>query len=207
MDVKDGMMKNNNKVKFSENVILLDAAFLNEVVAGVRTWMESELDRALPLLDLPGWLNLLALDAGIQTDGNDIQVILVHDEANRQLKCCEPSDLSALEGMACRIPIGELSFSCVNPAGITDCGDLFVDLMSLALDSAEVKHLALVPYMRAYGDRVDEQLRKYFDEKEEGENRQAILFTLGQPAAPVNYTWDFVSFSLAGALGIKPEEL
>lgn len=61
-------MENNNKVKFAENVILLDAAFLNEVVAGIRTWMEGELDRTLPLLDLPGWLNLLALDAGIRAE-------------------------------------------------------------------------------------------------------------------------------------------
>ena len=89
-------MENNNKVKFAENVILLDAAFLNEVVAGIRTWMEGELDRTLPLLDLPGWLNLLALDAGIRAEENDIQVILVYDEPNKNRKCCEPSGLSAL---------------------------------------------------------------------------------------------------------------
>ena len=200
-------MENNNKVKFAENVILLDAAFLNEVVAGIRTGMEGELDRTLPLLDLPGWLNLLALDAGIRAEGNDIQVILVYDEPNKNLKCCEPSGLSALEGMACRIPLGELSFSCVNPEGITDCGSLFVDLMSLALDSAEVKRLVLVPYLRAYGGRVDELLHKYFNEKDEEACSKPILFTMEQPASPVNYKWDFVSFSLAGALGIKPEEL
>ncbi len=200
-------MENNNKVKFAENVILLDAAFLNEVVAGIRTWMEGELDRTLPLLDLPGWLNLLALDAGIRTEGNDIQVILVYDELNKNLKCCEPSSLSVLEGMACRIPLGELSFSCVNPESITDCGSLFVDLMSLALDSSEVKRLVLVPYLRAYGGRVDELLHKYFHEKDEEACCKPILFTMEQPANPVNYKWDFVSFSLAGALGIKPEEL
>lgn len=134
-------------------------------------------------------------------------MILVYDEPNKNLKCCEPSGLSALEGMACRIPLGELSFSCVNPEGITDCGSLFVDLMSLALDSAEVKRLVLVPYLRAYGGRVDELLHKYFNEKDEEACSKPILFTMEQPVSPVNYKWDFVAFSLAGALGIKPEEL
>lgn len=195
------------KAEFSENVILIDVAFLNEVVCNARKFLGPKLGRELPEIDLLAWLSYLSLDAGLRGDSNEIQVLLLQDESTHELKGCEPSDLGSLDGMVCRTSLGEFAFSCVNSAGITSCEALYLDLMNLALDSAEVKHLILVPFHLFYKDRVEEGLRKFFKGKSEGECDKAMYFVMEEPLKPVYSRWDLIIYSLAQAFGIKSDEL
>ena len=50
-----------NDVKFSKNVILIDVAFVNEVIAKSKKPMEEQLGRELPNIDLPAWLSYLEM--------------------------------------------------------------------------------------------------------------------------------------------------
>lgn len=195
------------KAKFSENVILIDVAFLNEAACHARKFLGMKLGRDLPDMDLPAWFSYLSLDAGLRGDNNEIQVLLLQDEDTRELKGCRPSDLGSLDGMACRTSLGEFAFSCVNPSGITSCEELYLDLMKLALASAEVKHLMLVPFHLLYKDRVEEGLREFFQGKSEGECDKAMYFVMEEPLKPVLFRWDFIVYSLAQAWGIKSDEL
>lgn len=194
-------------VSFAENVVLIDAAFLNEIVSKSRSFLEGKIGRTLPPLDLVGWLECLALDAGIQTADNDMQIILVHGESCHTLKHCEPSELDNLDGKACRTAVGEMAFQCVTPARITNPEELFLDLMTLALDAKEVKRLLLVSFQPLYGDKVEGGLRRFFKGKEEKEWEKAVYFTLEKPVEPVGFRWELVFFSLGHALGIEPDEL
>ena len=67
-----------DKIKFPANVILIDVAFLNEVVYGAKNFLEGKLGRKLPDVDLPAWLSYLALDAGLREQENEVEVLLVH---------------------------------------------------------------------------------------------------------------------------------
>lgn len=194
-------------VKFAENVILVDVSFLNETVSDVKSFMGERLGRELPGVDLPAWFSYLALDAGLREGDNEIQVLLVHEGEVSALPHCRPASLKELDGMACRTPLGEFAFSCVTAADITDSSELFLDLMNLALDSADVKRLALVPFHRLYADRVEEELRKAFDKKEEKIKCQAVYFMMAAPQTPVPCACDSVLYSLSHVLGIQPEEL
>lgn len=196
-----------DKVKFSENVILIDVAFLNDIVCNARTFFGARLGRELPQLDLPAWLSYLALDAGLREGDNEIQVLLMHDDDTGNLTCCVPSELDKLNGMACRTPLGEFQFASVSVAGMVSCEELYLDLMNLALDSADVKVLMLVPFHPSYGDRIGEALHKFFNGKSKEECNKAIFFAMEKPAKPLPCTWDFVIFSLARAFGIKSDEL
>lgn len=196
-----------DKVKFSENVLLIDAAFLNEVACNAKEFLGARLGRELPNIDLPAWLSYLALDAGLRGNDNEIQILLLHHEDVRKLECCEPSGLDDLNGKACRMPLGEFLFSCVTPAGMTSCEELYLDLMSLALDSADVKRLMLVPFHPSYGERVEEELNKYFNGKSEEECGRAVYFVMEKPMQPILSRWDFIIYSLAQAFGIKSDEL
>ena len=93
-----------DKIKFPANVILIDVAFLNEVVYGAKNFLEGKLGRKLPDVDLPAWLSYLALDAGLREQENEVEVLLVHTPAADVLKCCEPSDVNKLNHQACRTP-------------------------------------------------------------------------------------------------------
>jgi hypothetical protein len=135
-----------DKIKFPANVILIDVAFLNEVVYGAKNFLEGKLGRKLPDVDLPAWLSYLALDAGLREQENEVEVLLVHTPAADVLKCCEPSDVNKLNHQACRTPLGEFTFSSVTSSGLVSTEELFLDLMNLALDSADVKCLMLCPF-------------------------------------------------------------
>ena len=75
-----------DKIKFPANVILIDVAFLNEVVYGAKNFLEGKLGRKLPDVDLPAWLSYLALDAGLREQENEVEVLLVHTPAADVLK-------------------------------------------------------------------------------------------------------------------------
>ena len=169
-----------SKVKFSENVIIVDAGFLQATVSGLRTFFENNLGRALPLLDLPSWLSYVALDAGLREGDNEIQVLLVHDEATRNLSCCTPSVLADFDGKACRTPLGEFVFANVTSAGLAKTSDLFVDLLHLAIDSNDVKRMVLVPTM---GEAVHVQhvLNELDGEKGADVLGKAWLFSMEKP--------------------------
>lgn len=196
-----------DKVKFSENVILIDITFLNEIAYDAKRFFGAGLGRELSDVDLPAWLSYLALDAGLREGDNEIQVLLVHDDASGILKCCVPSELDKLNGMACRTPLGEFLFASVPASGMVSCEELYLDLMNLALDSSEVKRLMLVPYHPLYGNRVGEGLHKYFNGKSDEERKRALFFVIEEPAKPLPCPWDSVLFSLSRAFGIKSEEM
>lgn len=196
-----------DKIKFSENVILIDVAFLDEVVCGAKKFLEGKLGRELPPVDLPAWLSYLALDAGLREQANKVDVLLVHDPASHVLRCCEPSDLDSLNQRACRTPLGEFSFFTVPSSGLVSMEELFLDLMNLALDTAEVKCLMLLPFHQLFGNRVEERLSDFFKDKKEEERGKVVYFAQAEPLAAIHCRWEPVFFSLAHVFGIKPDEL
>ena len=196
-----------DKIKFPANVILIDVAFLNEVVYGAKNFLEGKLGRKLPDVDLPAWLSYLALDAGLREQENEVEVLLVHTPAADVLKCCEPSDVNRLNHQACRTPLGEFSFSSVTSSGLVSTEELFLDLMNLALDSADVKCLMLLPFHQVYGNGVEEKLAGFFKDKNEEERGKAVYFITEEPLSPVYCRLEPVFYSLAHAFGIKSDEL
>ena len=196
-----------DKIKFPANVILIDVAFLNEMVYGAKNFLENRLGRKLPDIDLPAWLSYLALDAGLREKENEAEVLLVHTPAANVLKCCEPSDVDKLNHQACRTTLGEIEFSSVTSSGLVSSEELFLDLMNLALDSADVKCLMLLPFHQAYGGRVEEKLAGFFKDKNEEERGKAVYFALEEPLNSVRCRWEPVIYSLAHAFGIKSDEL
>lgn len=196
-----------DKIKFSPNVLLMDVSFVNEIAARSRDVLGERLGRTLPEIDLPAWLSYLALDAGLREGENEIQVLLIHDESTRRLAACQPFDLESLNGMACRTPPGEFLFSCVTPADIATREELFLDLMTLAQDSADVRCLMLLPFHPEYGRKMEEELTKLLKDKSGDECKKAIYFTLAQPGEALPCRTDFVTFSLLKTFGVGADEL
>jgi hypothetical protein len=176
-------------------------------VYGARNFLEGKLGRKLPDVDLPAWLSYLALDAGLREQENEVEVLLVHTPAADVLKCCEPSDVNKLNHQACRTPLGEFAFSSVTSSGLVSTEELFLDLMNLALDSADVKCLMLLPFHQVYGNGVEEKLAGFFKDKSEEERGKAVYFITEEPLSPVYCRLEPVFYSLAHAFGIKSDEL
>lgn len=189
-------------IKLSETVILIDAAFLDFVVTDMRKYFTSALKRELPQADMALLTTCLALDASIPDGKNEIQVLLAYDGQSSQFADCVPSDLkSELNGVAFNNGLGEFTFASVPSEEMVSRADLYMDLLKIVSDSADVKKLIIVASDKEYGDSVDEELREIAEKKE------VVRFLMNEPAAPLEYQWEMLAFPILQALGVKGEEL
>ena len=151
----------NTQIKLSETVMVIDVAYLNFVINDLRKYFEPLLGRSLQTVDLALFTMYLAMDAGLKGSDNDVQVLLVYDEQSGKLEHCLPSDLkNELDGVAFKASLGEFSFMAVPSEGFVSRGDLYLDLLQIVLNAAEVKKLIVVPFNEEYGKEVENVLRE-----------------------------------------------
>ena len=178
-------MNDKPQIKLSETVVLIDAAFLNFVITDMKGYFEDTLQRSLQEIDLSILTTYLTLDAGITEGKNEVQFLFVYDKESGRLVHCRPSDLEKeLNGVAFQSPYG----------------DLFLDLLSIVADSADVKRMIVISFNEEYGKKVADALNEIKD-------KEVIQFRMNEPDAPVKYKWEMLAFPVMQALGIKADEL
>ena len=84
---------------------------------------------------------------------------------------------------------------------------LFVHDSHIALNSADVKRLMLVPFIDDYGAKLMEVLDEYLRNADTENSKGLFLFNMDEPAHPLGCKWDLLGYSMMRALGIKAEEL
>ena len=194
-------MNDKPQIKLSETVVLIDAAFLNFVITDMKGYFEETLQRSLQEIDLSLFTSYLTLDAGINEGKNEVQFLFVYDKESRHLQHCQPSDLQKeLNGGAFQSPYGEFSFAGVPSEGMVSREDLFMDLLSVVSDSADVKRMIVVSFNEEYGKKVTDALH-------EVKGKEIIQFRMNEPEASVEYKWDMLAFPVMQALGIRADEL
>ena len=77
---------------------------------------------------------------------------------------------------------------------------LFLDLLSIVADSADVKRMIVISFNEEYGKKVADALNEIKD-------KEVIQFRMNEPDAPVKYKWEMLAFPVMQALGIKADEL
>ena len=194
-------MNDKPQIKLSETVVLIDAAFLNFVITDMKRYFEETLQRSLQEIDLSMLTTYLTLDAGIAEGKNEVQFLFVYDKESGNLAHCQPSDLEKeLNGVAFQSPYGEYSFASVPSEGMVSREDLFLDLLSIVADSADVKKMILVSFNEEYGKKVTDALN-------EVQGKEIVQFRMNEPDTPVAYKWDMLASPVMQALGIRADEL
>ena len=183
-------MNDKPQIKLSETVVLIDAAFLNFVITDMKGYFEETLQRSLQEIDLSMLTTYLTLDAGITEGKNEVQFLFVYDKDSSHLAHCHPSDLEKeLNGVAFKSPYGMVSRE-----------ELFLDLVAIVSDSADVKRMIVVSFNEEYGKKVTDALH-------EVKGKEIIQFRMNEPEASVEYKWDMLAFPVMQALGIRADEL
>ena len=194
-------MNDKPQIKLSETVVLIDAAFLNFVITDMKGYFEKTLQRSLQEIDLSMLTTYLTLDAGITEGKNEVQFLFVYDKDSSHLVHCHPSDLEKeLNGVAFQSPYGEYSFASVPSEGMVSREELFLDLLAIVSDSADVKRMIVVSFNEDYGKKVTDALH-------EVKGKEIIQFRMNEPEASVEYKWDMLAFPVMQALGIRADEL
>ena len=190
-------------IKFAPYVMLVDAVALDGIVADVARYFSPIVGRELPKADLALLLECLALDAGWTPDaGRQVQVVLVYEGGQGQLRACLPADLKKeLDGKAFKGGLGEFVMGAYQPSGMATREALFSETLLLLAESAEAQHWVILPDLQAYGN----DWKKPLDERKK--TVDCTLFGMTVPSEAGNVRFEQLGFAVLRALGVQAEEI
>ncbi|MBQ2210203.1 MAG: hypothetical protein II404_09600 [Prevotella sp.] len=191
--------------QWSENVILVDADYVDKVAFDLIVNFERMIGRPIPKADMARWLECVALDGGIRPaekkdvkEERSVQVVLLHKK--NQMENFMPGNYGELDGKAFTGELGEFLISCVVVEDMVTMEDLFIDSMQVISNAAEVRRLIVVPDAEHIYNKVREGLRHADDEKR-------ITVLAMQPMRGGNFRQEILGYSLMAALGIRADEI
>ena len=196
------------ETKWCENVILVDADYVDKVAFDLIVNFERMIGRRIPQADMAQWLECVALDGGLRPiDSGErkevrgersVQVVLLHKRA--QMDNFMPGSFAELDGKAFTGRLGEFLMSCVPVEELTTMDDLFVDSMQIIANAEEVKRMIVVPNAEEIFQKVREGLRHADPDKH-------VTVLAMQPMEGGNFRQEILGYSLMAALGIRSDEL
>ena len=188
-------------VRWSENVILADADYIDKVAFNLIVNFERMLGRRIPQADMARWIDCVALDGGIREGEHETLVVLIHQKGKQGLENFVPSTYEELDGKAFKDHLGEFA---INAYPIEQLGeDFFTEVLELVTAQKEVKRVMVIPNLEdeLIYNKVREALRRVDDEE-----KRVTLFAM-QPLTGGNYRQEILAYSLMAALGIRREEI
>ena len=191
------------ETRWSENVILVDADYVDKVAFNLIVNFERMLGRRIPQADIARWIDCVALDGGIREGEHETLVVLIHQKGKQGLENFMPSSYEELNGKAFKDHLGEFAISAY-PIEQTPGGeDFFTEVLELVTAQKEVKRVMVIPNLEdsIIYNKVREALRRVDDEE-----KRVTLFAM-QPLPGGNYRQEILGYSLMAALGIRSEEI
>ncbi len=196
---------NTNNIKWSENVIIADADYIDKVAFDLIVNFERMINRRIQPADMAQWAVCVALDGGLREGEHETQVILIHNEQSKKMQNFCPADYEKdLNAQAFKdARLGEFIISSYpTEEKMVGKDDFLVDIARTVCNAKEVKRVMIVPNSEegnAY-DLLRDMLRKVDDEK------RVTLFAM-QPLPGGNFRQEILGYSLMNALGISANEL
>lgn len=195
-----------NNIKWSENVIVADADYIDKVAFNLTVYFERALNRRIPKADFSTWAVDIALDGGLREGKHETQVVLVHDKKKRQLDYFAPSLFdSELNAQAFKHDrMGEFIINSVSvEPSVASKGQLMADLVRMFCDQKNVKRVMVVPDSEQ-GDGYEAVARTL--RPEDDDEKRITLFAMQQMPTG-NFRQEILGYSLMNALGISADEL
>ena len=188
------------KMQWSENVILVDADFLDSLVQDFITNFERMINRPLGKLDLCHWLDCLLLDVEVKEGEHDNFVAFLHKKGNKGLKFVNPGDFKEfLSEKAFKDRRGEFSLGSFPIEDIVSRGEFMNDALKAAMESDKTQHILVIADMDAYGTQICKTAN--------GETKaQVTLFTM-RLIPSGKYKQQILGYSVMSGLGIRSDEL
>lgn len=198
--------------KWSENVILVDADYVDRVAFNLIVNFERMLGRRIPQADFAKWVDCVALDGGIrpqtspslpQGEENSTMVVLIHAKEKAGLENFVPADYEKeLDGKAFKDNLGEFTIGAYPIEDIADGAQFFTEALELILAQKKVKRLMVIP--NAEDEYIYNKVRASLNR---ADDEKRITMLAMQPMPGGNFRQEILGYSLMAALGISSEEL
>lgn len=201
---------------WTENVIIVDADYVDRVAFDLTVNFERMIGRRIPQADMARWVECIALDGGLRPAATAVpgasaqglaphpstQVVLVHDTGRQRMDNFAPGQFAdELDGKAFTGNLGEFMFTCPSPEGMTTKEHLLLDTLQLVAQAKGVKRLMVVPSEEHF-DSVRQLLRRFDDD-----DRRTTVFTMQPLTGSIPFRQEILGYSLMAALGVKSSEL
>lgn len=198
------MNDNLHEEKWSENVILIDADYVDKVAFNLIVNFERMIGRRIPQADMAKWIDCVALDGGIREGAHETLVVLIHQKDKTKLENFIPSDYERdLHGKAFKDHLGEFSLVAYPIEDIAGSEDYFADALQLITAQKEVKRIMVIPNAEDpyIYNKVRETLNRLDDD-----DKHITVFAM-QPMPGGNFRQEILGYSLMAALGINSDEI
>ena len=195
-----------NNIKWSENVIIADADYIDRVAFDLTVNFERMINRRIQPADMAQWAVCIALDGGLREGEHETQVVLIHDKKAIAMKNFRPSNYETdLNAKAFKDDkLGEFIFSSYpTEEKMAGKDEFLVEVARTVCNAKEVKRVMVIPNSEdgdAY-DQLRDMLRKVDDD-----DKRITLFAM-QPMPGGNFRQEILGYSLMNALGISAEEI
>lgn len=200
-EIQNGMEEMESKEKWSENIIIADADYIDNVAFDLTVNFERMLGRRIQKADVSKWIDCVALDGGLREGDHETQVVLIHSKDKASFDNFTPAKFAdELNGKAFRDNLGEFVINAFPTEDITTKEEFFLDVMSMVCAQKDVKRVMLIPNAEKYYDSVRMALKSA-----DGDKRITVLAM--QPMQGGNFRQEILGYSLMAALGINGEEL
>ena len=198
------MNNNQQETKWSENVMLVDADYVDMVAFNLIVNFERMLGRRIPKADLAKWVDCVALDGGLRAGGHETLVVLAHQKSKAQLDNFAPGNYAAeLDGKAFKDSLGEFVISAVAIEAIADSEDYLTEALRLVTAQKEVKRVMVIP--NAEDPYIYNKVRETLNRVDDDEKRITVFAMEPKPGG--NFRQEILGYSLMAALGITSDEI
>lgn len=196
---------NHSNIKWTENVIIADADYIDKVAFNLTVNFERMLNRKIPQADISQWAVDIALDGGLREGNHETQVVFIHEQSHSKLENFNPSVYTKeLNAQAFKDPkLGEFILSSISTEENISKDDLLLDIVKEVISQKEVKRVMVVPDAEEgeLYDRIRQTL-SYLDD----DSKRITVFAM-QPMPGGNFRQEILGYSLMNALGIHAEEI
>jgi hypothetical protein len=198
------MNNNQQETKWSENVMLVDADYVDKVAFNLIVNFERMLGRRIPKADLAKWVDCVALDGGLKEGAHETLVVLAHQKDKPQLENFAPGDYAAeLDGKAFKDHLGEFIISAIPIEAIADSEDYLTEALRLVTVQKEVKRVMVIP--NAEDPYIYNKVREVLNRVDDDEKRITVFAMEPKPGG--NFRQEILGYSLMAALGISADEI
>ena len=198
------MNNNQQETKWSENVMLVDADYVDKVAFNLIVNFERMLGRRIPKADLAKWVDCVALDGGLREGVHETLVVLAHQKDKAQLDNFAPGNYAdELDGKAFKDHLGEFIISAVAIEAIADSEDYLTEALRLVTAQKEVKRVMVIP--NAEDPYIYNKVRETLNRVDDDEKRITVFAMEPKPGG--NFRQEILGYSLMAALGITSDEI
>ena len=199
-------LQDSQNIKMSENVIIVDADYIDDVAFNLTLNFERMLDRRIPAADFSQWIVNIALDGRMKPGNHETQVVVLHDKGKRLLDNYVPSSLGQeLDKQAFKDEtLGEFIINTIATGGkVTEKDEVMLDFLKIVLSHKEVSRIMIVP--NAEDGNIYNLLRNALRDVDD-EEKHVTLFAM-KPMEGGNFKQQILGYSIINAMGITADEI